>query len=299
MRVFVRGCAALAVLAVAVPVAAQNSPPAADPSEIVVTGDRQERDRQIRGFIRALTDVRVRGQISRFNFAVCPAAVGLSRSQNEAVAIRMRRVAEAAGIRRAEAACTPNVLVVVTRDKRDFIEGLRREYPAFFREMTRRDFRQLARQSGPAAAWHIEGLVNADGLEVPRDVETGYSVMSVTDTPSRLRAASRPHFIAAVVVVEVAALAGLTTMQLADYAAMRAFARTDPTRLAETPASTILTVLDAPMDSLVPNSLTHWDLGFLRGLYASDPNRYATQQRGEIGRTLRDELEDAADAEPQ
>ena len=75
---------------------------------------------------------------------------------------------------------------------------------------------------------------------------------------------SRPHFIAAVVVVELDALGGLTVTQLADYAAMRAFARTDPRRLKGTGAPTILSAIEAPMNSPVPLTLTEWDLAFLQ-----------------------------------
>ena len=47
-----------------------------DDSEIVVEGVR-ERQQQIRRFVDALTEAPVRGQIGRFDWAVCPAAAGL------------------------------------------------------------------------------------------------------------------------------------------------------------------------------------------------------------------------------
>jgi hypothetical protein len=124
------------------------------------------------------------------------------------------------------------------------------------------------------------------------DSGTGnYYVVNGSISASRLTPASRPHFVASLVVIQMDALAGLTTTQLADYAAMRVFARTEPLRLVRASAPTILNILDAPMNSPVPQSLTDWDLGFLRALYGSAENHYASQQRHEIRRMMGRELE--------
>lgn len=102
---------------------------------------------------------------------------------------------------------------------------------------------------------------------------------------------AREAFDASALVVETGALTGLTTIQLADYAAMRLFAKLDPQRLNGRVANTILKVLDAPMGSEVPITMTRWDLGFLRGLYASQPNRFAGAQRWEIAERLSEHLQ--------
>jgi len=94
----------------------------------------------------------------------------------------------------------------------------------------------------------------------------------------------------AALVIERRALDGLTTTQLADYAAMRLFARTAPERLAGSTAPTILTIIEAPMGSAVPITLTDWDLAFLRGLYASHNNLYAAEHRSRISRRIANEL---------
>ena len=85
-------------------------------------------------------------------------------------------------------------------------------------------------------------------------------------------------------------LSGLTVIQLADYAAMRAFAQVDPSRLEKSAAPTILTILDAPMGSAVPITLTEWDLAYLKALYSSTENRLAGQQRHEMGNKIAREL---------
>ena len=288
-----KGISMFGILAVALSLTVQGNTASAqrpaDPDEIVVEGVRDPA-REVEQFVSALTEAPIRGQISRFDWAVCPAAVGLPDAQNAAIVDRMRRVATAAGIKTAPAPCQPNALVLVTSDKREMIERLHESYPDYFEGHTRDDVAGLARQPGPAAAWHVEGRLDRNGVPLARDGLTGQYKLESSDTPSRLTPNSRPHFVASVVVVELDALAGLTPTQLADYAAMRAFARSDPERLKNSAAPTILSILDAPIGSAVPITMTEWDLGFLKALYSSKENRYASQQRGEIRSRLKDEM---------
>lgn len=285
----VRGCILGAALLASTAVAAQEPAETGETEGIVVTGNRESK-RQVREFIGALTDAPVQGQLSRFEFKVCPAAFGLTPVQNQAVVRRMRVVAQGAEMPVASPECTPNVVVVVTDDKASFIEALAEDKPSYFGRMSRGAIRRLAQDPGPAAAWQIEGLLSANGAEIPLDSDEGVFTENVPAL-SRIVASAHPHFTAAVVVVERKALTGLTPMQLADYAAMRTFARSDPARLPASAPPTILTVLAAPLGSEVPASLTRWDLGFLRALYASSEGRYAVAQRREMRRHLKKELE--------
>jgi hypothetical protein len=45
------------------------------------------------------------------------------------------------------------------------------------------------------------------------------------------------------------------------------------------------------MGSPVPLTLTRWDLGFLKGLYAATDNLYASSQRSEIKARIRRDLD--------
>ena len=278
-----------AATALATSAAAQDRPSAPESSEIVVEGSR-DRDRQIRQFVDALTDAPIGGQLSRFNWAVCPAAVGLPEAQNRAVAARMRLVAKAAGIRTGAADCRANALVIVTSDKAKLISALRRAYPAYFADAFGSPIR-ISRQPGPVTAWHVEGIVDSNGLKPAVNLIPKYTIVSSNDS-SRLLPSTTPYFAAGILVVERGALAGLTTTQLADYAAMRIFARTDPERVKASKAPTILTVIEAPMETATPITLTDWDLGFLRALYSSGERKYANHQRYEIQQRLRAELQE-------
>ena len=62
---------------------------------------------------------------------------------------------------------------------------------------------------------------------------------------------------------------------------MRLYATSDPTKLMPS-ASSILGILDAPMGTPIPLTLTTWDLSFLKALYRSDDRQFANRQRGQI-----------------
>lgn len=283
-------------LALALPLASiapaqERAPPPATEGDVVVTGIRDPAA-EARAFAQAITAAGADRQLSRFETrAVCPAAMGLSPDQKTAVVARLRTVAQAAGVPLAKPGCKPNVLLIVARDKQGLLRTLASDGGGYFASLTKRERRQLLDDDGPAAAWQLSGgLLSADGVELQQVGENDIAINRTPTVGSRITAATRPHFAAAAVVVQADALVGLTLTQLADYAAMRVFARTDPSLLAASTAPTILKVLDAPMGSETPPTLTRWDLGLLRGLYASSANLPAAAQRSEIARRVGDQV---------
>lgn len=280
-----RGLALLAAVAASAPALAQQKD-AQDESQIVVTGAK-DRDKAIRDFVGALAQAPVHGQLSRFEAVVCPFALGLSASQNAIVAHRIRLIAKEVGIIVGGEHCTPNVIVLVTPDKRALIEALAKHRDDYFGDMAPWQITRLAREPGPATAWQLPDVeISARGTPVEVDPGTGLPTNRTTEPATRGTAPTRPQFLAAIVVIDANALAGLTPVQLADYAAMRTLANTDPSKLGDSTAPTILKVLEAPMGSETPASLTSWDLGYLRGLYAHSDNLYAGAQRSAIRRQI-------------
>jgi hypothetical protein len=289
---------ALSLLIAATPAAAQDAAPA-DQSAIVVTGEKNTKQ-AIRDFVRALTPVGSSEQISRFELSVCPAVFGLPQAQAAAIARRMRLVAQSAGLDLGSASCTPNVLVIVTAEKKALLEQLQKIRPNYFGELSTRQIIKLENSPGPAAAWQLAGSeVNSDGVEIPSDrdsakIDFEAPVNSTITNPSRLTVPTRPRFVAAVVVVESAALNGLTTTQLSDYATMRTLGAADPERLQKSNAPTILRILDAPMGTEVPITMTDWDFGFLRGMYTGRRDLRTAAQRSSIGDTVAKQVEHRA-----
>lgn len=263
-----------------------------DGGQIVVTGQRTAKE-DVASFVDALVPVPPgKVQLSRFEWAICPRATGMLPEQAAAVEKRIRTVSRAAGIDVAGVKCTPNLLVVVTPDKLGFIAALEKRRPEYFGGMTKQQRKAITDPGNPVAAWHVDGVpVTAEGAEIPYDRGAGYYVNRTTRAPSRIGFAARPQFAAAIVVIDERALDGLTTTQLADYAAMRTLIASDPARLGGSKAPTILRVIDAPMGSEVPITLTGWDLGILKSFYSSNPTVSAAAQRSDVRRRLGNELD--------
>ncbi len=278
-------------LLLAAALALQPAVPPED-GDVIVTGERN-RAEAAKQFVDALTAANNDRQLSRFDARqVCPAAMGLPDAQKAAVVARMRQVAAAAKVPLAKAKCRPNVLVIVTNDRKGLLQNLAKERGIYFPGMTGKQVRALIEDQSAAVAWQVAGpMLNSDGMEMPVDRDTGAAINQTFAKGSRLTMASRPQFAAAAVMVDAAALFGLSTTQLADYAAMRTFARIDPTRLAGTTTRTILTALDAAPDAQVPVAMTEWDLELLKGLYSTNPNTAAASQRSGIAKKIEKKLE--------
>jgi hypothetical protein len=285
----------IAAAAIGGPAASQNVPNETDQAPIVVEG-RRDRDAEIRELVDSLTPAPANGHIARFEHAACPAALGLPPAARARVAARMRAVGGAAGVPMGSATCRANVVVMVTSDKRRLIEQLARRFPAYLGELSSRQIANLAQSAEPTALWHLDGLVDADGRELSG---TGGNVAVQRTMRGGSRIADQAHheFTGSVLIVETRAITGLTTTQLADYAAMRTFTGADPARLPNRGLPTILTIIDAPMNSEVPITLTSWDLAFLESLYSSDVNIHAPGQRGEIQAGMRRVLDRTADGQ--
>lgn len=261
-----------------------------DPS-IIVTGHRNP-EKERKEFVRALTSLQFGGRIARFEQAVCPAAIGLPPVQAAALVGRIRTVAQAVGVSVGGEKCHPNVVVIVPDNKQVFLQDLVKRHGEYFGSLSSGQIRAVLRSPGPAAAWQLEGPpISARGTELRFDEVMGTYVNNTTESASRINVGARPQFDGAVVVVERSALDGLTVTQLADYAAMRAFAAVDPVRVQSTSTPTILKVLEAPVDAQVPLSLTSWDLGLLRGLYSAPRNLESDAQRSAIRRAMEKEVE--------
>ncbi len=262
---------------------APTADPQQSPNDIVVEGVRPEEQReQVRRFIKALDNIPNFGQFAKFHSPICPSVMGLPDAQSRMIADRMKQVARAAGIRTGDEKCVANVFVIASVDKGSTIEALYESYPNYFEGLRARDVRKLAASKEPSVAWQIKGLLSADGITLKKAPLGGPYVNQGTNSGSRIRAGTMPQFVASMVMIEREALTGLSVTQVADFAAMRAFADTDPQGAAGAGAPTILTILDKAPDQMVPVTLTHWDLGYLKSLYATSNAYYASYQRGEM-----------------
>lgn len=285
MRRLLAACA-LAASATAMPAWAQQSTDQ-DPG-IVVEGEL-EQERKIKAFIGAFTKAPPRGQIGQFHSQVCPIVLGVGDEQGMLVNQRIRKIARAAEVPVAGERCRPNVLVLIVSDKRGLVAELDRKQPWLFGERSNREIRALIEAPGDAVAWHVATMINRDGRPMYSDRD-GMQIARTMGSTSRIFSQAKPTFKGAILVIDRDAIAGLSTTQLADYAAMRLFADTDP---ADAPAgaATILTLLeDWEANRPTPLTMTPWDLSFLKSLYGTSNDLYATAQRGQMESQFKREL---------
>lgn len=272
--------------------AAAVAPPTPEAEQEIVVSGQADRQKQARKFVKALTSIEGTDPLARFDYKpTCPAAVGLTDALDAAITARLRLIAKTAGVELAQPGCAPNVLVLFAPSKQEMVNQLRRKHPEWFQAPD--GMVSVANEPGPALAWHLEGRVDRSGVPVPFDPTNGYYVLDTPVAASRTNASMRPVLLGSVVVIEQDGVIGFTTTQVADYAAMRAFARTEPGRLKKAAAATILTALETPMGGAAPESLTRWDLGYLRGLYSVEATHHAQRQKIDIARSIERSLEGA------
>lgn len=278
-------CAAIALaFTPAFPLCAEPPASPAD-DEIVVTGQR-DREEAIHDFIETVT-VEANGQMAIFRVPVCPMSFGLPEDYNEVVAARIREVARAAGVPLTEPGCDPNLVVIVADDSRDFFDAFRRDRPTLFHALELSEIKDVQKAEGPVRAWQLVQLRGSDGrpacwvhfqvglsVSPPRQIVDGV-------TPSRIQKGTRRDLSITFVVFDLAATDGLTLTQIADHAAMRTLARTEP---ADAGASSILALFNA--DEPHPDSLTTWDAAYLKALYATNNTVSASPQQSNMARLI-------------
>jgi hypothetical protein len=273
------------------PVAAAN-----DPSEIIVQGNRNSKQ-TVSSFIRKALPARFDQQFGKFESPACPRVIGLPEDQNRLVERRIRTVADAVGAPVEREGCSANLFVLLGRDKREIIAGLKQDFPTLTNGIPAYRLRSLAESPAPVASWQVVDFKGSNGVSLgtvrsPDDM-VPKKVASTVGSPSRLTKLVKPHFLASVVVIEGRALRGMTTTQIADYAAMRSLAPTDSTKPAKLPAESILTLFEPAIAQPVEPSLTWWDYALLKALYASSNEVIATSQQFDMRQWMLREMKKA------
>lgn len=282
----------LALALSAWPAAGEPPPAQLGEPEIVVVGERGG-DRQERSFVEALAVPSRNDQLGRAEGGICPLSFGLADRDGRLFEQRLRRLAEAAGVPRAEENCRPNLVLFVVPDKQAAIEHWRVKRPDFFDGLLQREIRALADSPGPVAAWQIVHQRGAGRRAIAQNVDGVADHFIVNHAnPGRIGSNLQLEFFAAFIVIEAGALGGATVTQVADYAAMRTLARTDPTAALAQPLPTILSLFEPGRGEAAPLSVTHWDLGFLKALYGTRSAASARDQQKAMTRELRQYLSD-------
>jgi len=269
--------------------AAQDQPEAPPPDDdtIIVTGrgervssgavQRQARDIAIRqGNIRETP-------LARFEDRLCPGVTGLTPDVAAMIIDRVRANARMLDIRVQEDGCAANFLISFTPDGEAMLRRLMEERPSWFQYLGAGQKRDML-EPGPVHVWANVEPRTLTGMPIGqvRDL-TRPPVSRSHAAHSLIYTATRRDITSVVIAFDSGAVGDLTVGQLADYATMRGLAQTRADgALAIDSILAMFTGLDTP-----PQSLTDFDLAYLRALYADSANLPAIAKLGNVADELR------------
>lgn len=288
-----------------------DSSGASDGQEIVVQGDRDQREvrKKARQFLDAVEIGRRDLQAARWEKRICPMVLGQDGEVAEAILSRIRAVAEQVGARVAPADCDPNLSVVFVFDGPDFVSEVHRKAHRRLKEVPRRKRDFVFESDAPVRWWYTTELKGSGGRPLldaqPAFIQcdgdagscTGGDVLpSGPDTKivglyssGRIVSQIERHIHTATVVVDLNKAAGTNVHSLADYIALVSLSEIWPEG-GSSPVDTILTLFDEEEDvSSGFRALSRWDQKFLCALYKMPLSRRARVQKARFLDTLLDD----------
>lgn len=240
----------------------------------------QEVERQAKAITPPL-DV-YREALARFQDPICAGIMGLPVDAATLMVDRIRFNAERVGARvDRQVPCKPNIIVAFVPNGRSNVRRLLKERGYLIAGLENADARRIESEPGPTWAWNVTALrtrfgepeiagMQAGGAFITGGISLGpIRVTKVPGSDSKIFLASRTDIVASVVIIDLPAINGMPVAQIADYASMRALARTRPVS-GKSNATTILSLFD-PLDER-PREITSFDLAYLRSLYNGGAN---------------------------
>jgi hypothetical protein len=279
---------AAASLALTSPALALAQQPAPSSGDIVVNARTKANPAVVHKQAIAITkmdDDPYRMPLAQFQDPVCPGIMGMTLDNATLMIDRLRFDAERAGIKVAKDGCSPNLLVVFTRDGRAATQELMRKRPYLFDQLNAPEMDALLAETGPVRAWTVTSIRTRDGMAMMGGSTVNTKpVMQMWAAHSKIYLTNRLDIQSAVVMIDLAAIDGKPVVQIADYAAMRGLARTRPAH-GDAAVGTILSLFEPGAQP--PYELTDFDLAYLQSVYASLPNLPALTKLGAVPETVR------------
>lgn len=254
---------------------------------LVVTG-RTPMEREVRSAVNGIVPHTYDDEsYPRLYGPVCFRVAGLDRKLGIEILDRMSRKAQQAGIPLAPDSCQPNIFVIFTNDPAADIDNLARHHPEFVLDVPDDTIKKLVHSEGPAYSWNILEAKSRDGDSAHLDPGSNM-VVRRQPQPSRITIESRIDLNAAVLMIRRQALVGKTTMQIADYAAMRTLAGVKDNVTTNLP--TILTLFKP--GATTPAEMTRFDNAYLSTVYSAPATARSKQTISEIVRRIADPARD-------
>jgi hypothetical protein len=264
--------------ALAIPAAAQE----AEPPQIVVEGEKLQTEAALTDLARDLAgNPRPRRPLARFEQPLCLMVAAGDAELARDVATRIIDNARIAKVPVRKSGCKPNALLTFSDDAHAQLRDIRKSGRRLFAGISAREIDTAMGARDPVYVFQASKQTAASGEVIISSPEAGGSggIPGPTNqiwSAGRLKREIREDMLAVLVVVDNGAIAGLSPVQIADYASLRLLAPTGEVDVAEADAPrTIMTLFVAPTDA--PAAMTRFDRAYLKALYRMPAGAFASE----------------------
>lgn len=264
--------------ALAIPAAAQE----AGPPPIVVEGEKPQTEAALTDLARDLAgNPRPRRPLARFEQPLCLMVAAGDAELARDVATRIIDNARIAKVPVRKSGCKPNALLTFSDDAHAQLRDIRKSGRRLFAGISAREIDAAMGARDPVYVFQASRETSATGPAIVASPEAGGSggIPGPTNqiwSAGRLKRETREDMLAVLVVVDNGAIAGLSPVQIADYASLRLLAPTGEVDVAEADAPrTIMTLFVAPTDA--PAAMTRFDRAYLKALYRMPAGAFASE----------------------
>ncbi len=311
MHHHLRTLAYLPLAASALALAVSSQAQAAVDETIVVRGTRLDpelaRERAV-DFVKRTGVATGQKQVARWVVPICIKVIGLQDDQAARVDRIMHGIAREANIRVAGPTCKPNITVSFAPDAGQIVRQIHARKPHQLRELSVIEREQLLNGNASVRWWYATQMLDRNGVKsnnispgwIGAGEGSGVPGSAVTDavsvggsgditstqqfnSGSNVRTPTVRSLFGATVIVDTPKIDAIALDSIAAYAAMVSFAELD----ADAPPPDSILGLFQP--NSIENSLTDWDLAFLKSLYRMPLDRRSRIQRGHLVKALVEE----------
>jgi hypothetical protein len=189
-----------------------------------------------------------------------------------------------------EASCKPNIEIVFTTTPQALLDNVRKNEPDHLGYATSNAQRDvLATVTRPIQAWYTTEIVDWNGMRlVDSGMPLGEGIEVTRSNGSRINNGIHSGFNHVLIVIDTTKVAGQTIVPLADYISMVALTQITSLDTCQQLPS-IVNILVAGCKH-VEDSITQFDLAYLRGLYRMIADRILVAQRNDIADAMADTL---------
>jgi hypothetical protein len=207
--------------------------------------------------------------LPRIEGRLCPGVSGMRQDAALQLLDRIRHDATRIGIALADPnVCKPNMLIFFVKDTGETLNALMERQPQLFDNLSPSERSALKSGNQSVRAWNQVSTRTRDGMMIyDSDNLVQIPQTTMADAHSKIYVPVRRELVSTVVLFGSQDVTGMSLTQLADYAAMRAFAN-DFSALPKDKLS-ILNLFDGSGE---PKEMTQTDLTFLETLYSGIPN---------------------------